>query len=97
MCAAFLALHFLYLRDLSQKTKAGKPWLRDAMAGDHLLFTKSLGTGVIATAIKQGTAKQSWIDAATRSMTTLNKVASEVIASCTTSRVGAGGRPLRYA
>ena len=47
-----------------------------AQPGDRLLFTKALGTGVISTAIKQGTAKQPWIDAATRSMTTLNKTAS---------------------
>ena len=50
-----------------------------AQPGDKLLFTKSLGTGVISTAIKKGAAKQSWIDAATRSMTTLNKTAAEVI------------------
>ena len=50
-----------------------------ARAGDRLLFTKSLGTGVISTAIKKGTAKQSWIDAAVKSMTTLNKAAAEVI------------------
>src|SRR5258708_3386408 len=43
-----------------------------AQPGDRLLFTKALGTGVISTAIKQGTAKQAWIDAATHSMTTLN-------------------------
>ena len=50
-----------------------------AQAGDRLLFTKSLGTGVISTAIKKATAKQSWIDAAVKSMTTLNKAAAEVI------------------
>ncbi|MGH9504034.1 MAG: selenide, water dikinase SelD [Terriglobales bacterium] len=50
-----------------------------AQPGDRLLFTKALGTGVICTAIKNGSAKQSWIDAATRSMTTLNKAACEVI------------------
>ena len=64
-----------------------------AQPGDRLLFTKSLGTGVISTAIKQGTAKQSWIDAATRSMTTLNKTASEVIVASTTKHVGAGVPP----
>jgi selenide, water dikinase len=58
-----------------------------AQPGDRLLFTKSLGTGVISTAIKQGTAKQSWIEAATRSMTTLNKAAAEVIAAFTTDTV----------
>src|SRR6202162_2637996 len=57
-----------------------------AQPGDKLLFTKSLGTGVISTAIKKGIAKQEWIDGAVRSMTTLNKVAAEVI---TTAHVGA--------
>jgi selenide,water dikinase len=51
-----------------------------AKAGDRLLFTKALGTGVISTAIKKKEAKQSWIDAAIASMTTLNKIAAEVIA-----------------
>jgi selenide,water dikinase len=51
-----------------------------AKPGDRLLFTKALGTGVITTAIKKGAAKQEWIDAAIRSMTTLNKKAAEVIA-----------------
>ena len=50
-----------------------------ARAGDRLLLTKALGTGVISTAIKKGVAKQSWIDAAVRSMTTLNKIASQLI------------------
>ena len=61
-----------------------------AQPGDQLLFTKALGTGVISTAIKKGTAKQSWIDAATRSMTTLNKTAAEVITTfcATTNHVG---------
>jgi selenide,water dikinase len=52
-----------------------------AKPGDRLLFTKALGTGVISTAIKKKAAKQSWIDAAIASMTTLNKKAAEVIAS----------------
>jgi selenide,water dikinase len=50
-----------------------------AKAGDSLLLTKSLGTGVISTAIKKGKAEAGWIDAAIRSMTTLNKQAAEVI------------------
>ena len=50
-----------------------------ALAGDRLLFTKALGTGVVSTAIKKKAAKQSWIDAAIASMTTLNKRAAEVI------------------
>ena len=56
-----------------------------AKPGDKLILTKALGTGVISTAIKKGTAKQSWIEAATASMTTLNKKAAEII----TARVGA--------
>jgi selenide,water dikinase len=50
-----------------------------ALAGDRLLFTKALGTGVISTAIKKKAAKQPWIDAAIASMITLNKKAAEVI------------------
>ena len=51
-----------------------------ALPGDRLLFTKALGTGVISTAIKKNTAQPAWIEAAVRSMTTLNKAAAEVIA-----------------
>jgi len=50
-----------------------------AKPGDALIFTKALGTGVISTAIKKGRAQAAWIDAAVRSMTTLNKRAAEVI------------------
>jgi selenide,water dikinase len=49
-----------------------------AKVGDRLIFTKAIGTGVISTAIKKGEARQEWIDAATRSMTTLNAKAAEV-------------------
>lgn len=51
-----------------------------AKAGDVLVLTKALGTGVISTAIKQGKAEPAWIEAATRSMTTLNKLAAEAAA-----------------
>ena len=51
-----------------------------AELGDSLLFTKAIGTGVISTAIKRAKAEAAWIDAAVRSMTTLNKRAAEVIA-----------------
>ena len=61
-----------------------------AQPGDKLLFTKALGTGVISTAIKKGVAKQEWIDAAVKSMTTLNKAPAEVI---TTGRVGTSPSP----
>jgi selenide, water dikinase len=58
-----------------------------ARVGDRLLFTKALGTGLISTAIKKGVAKQEWIDAAVKSMTTLNKTAAEVVAN---NHVGTG-------
>jgi len=50
-----------------------------AVPGDRLVLTKAIGTGVISTAIKQGKAEEKWIEAATRSMTTLNKLAAEVV------------------
>ena len=60
-----------------QKVLANK----GAKPGDALVFTKALGTGVISTAIKKGMTEPTWIDAAVRSMTTLNKNAAEVIVS----------------
>lgn len=50
-----------------------------ARVGDALVLTKPIGTGVISTAIKRGTAQQEWIDAATASMIRLNHSAVEVI------------------
>jgi selenide,water dikinase len=50
-----------------------------ARAGDRLVLTKALGTGVISTAIKREKAEQAWIDASTASMTTLNRAAAEVL------------------
>ena len=59
-----------------------KVWANaDAKVGDRLIFTKAIGTGVISTAIKKGEARQEWIEAATRSMTTLNAKAAEVAIS----------------
>ena len=52
-----------------------------AKAGDRLIFTKAIGTGVISTAIKRGKAEVAWIRDAVRSMTTLNKTAAEVVTS----------------
>jgi selenide,water dikinase len=49
-----------------------------ARAGDCLVLTKALGTGVISTAIKKGQALPEWIAGASESMTTLNKRASEI-------------------
>jgi selenide, water dikinase len=51
-----------------------------ARLGDKLILTKALGTGVISTAIKRGEARQAWIDAAVKSMTTLNARAAEIAA-----------------
>jgi len=52
---------------------------KGARPGDALLLTKAIGTGVISTAIKKGKAEPAWIEAAVRSMTTLNKQAAETI------------------
>jgi selenide,water dikinase len=50
-----------------------------AQAGDALILTKPIGTGVITTAIKQGKAEQAWIANAVESMTTLNRTASRLV------------------
>jgi len=47
-----------------------------ARPGDLLVFTKSLGTGLIATALKAGAASEQAGEAAEQSMTTLNDVAA---------------------
>ena len=60
-----------------------------ARAGDVLLLTKSLGTGIIATASKFDRAPQDAVDAAIGSMTTLNKAAAAVIAGAARSQVHA--------
>ena len=48
-----------------------------AQPGDFLVLTKAIGTGVIATALKKDAAPSESIDAAIRSMTTLNRPAAE--------------------
>jgi len=48
-----------------------------AIAGDALVFTKRLGTGVIATALKRGLASATDVQAAAGSMLALNRVACE--------------------
>lgn len=50
-----------------------------ARAGDELLLTKPLGTGVIATAIKAGRAPERVVDAAVRSMLTVNRAARDAL------------------
>jgi selenide,water dikinase len=49
-----------------------------ARAGDTLVLTKPIGTGVISTALKRGTPEPEYVQAAVRWMTTLNAAASEV-------------------
>jgi selenide, water dikinase len=59
----------------------GRIWKNGgARVGDSLVFTKALGTGVISTALKADKAEPAWIEAATKSMTTLNKLAAEIAA-----------------
>ncbi|HTV57264.1 MAG TPA: selenide, water dikinase SelD [Verrucomicrobiae bacterium] len=50
-----------------------------ARPGDILFLTKPLGTGVISTALKQGSADTSWVAAATASMALLNRDAAEAL------------------
>ena len=57
----------------------GRVWSNSgARPGDRLVLTKRLGTGVISTALKGQRASSAAVEAATRSMTTLNRQASEV-------------------
>ena len=60
-----------------------------ARPGDVLLLTKAIGTGVISTALKFGRASQAAIDAAVRSMTTLNRAAAGALASLAADAVHA--------
>jgi selenide,water dikinase len=52
---------------------------RGAVAGDVLLLTKPIGTGVITTAGKAGAASSSHLSGAVRWMTTLNRAASRAM------------------
>lgn len=51
-----------------------------AKAGDRVILTKPLGTGIVGTAIKFGRAPEQVVDHAVASMRTLNKAAAEAIA-----------------
>jgi selenide,water dikinase len=53
-----------------------------ARPGDALVFTKRLGTGVIATALKRGIARPADVDASVASMLTLNRAACEEMLRC---------------
>ncbi len=50
-----------------------------AQTADVLLFTKPLGTGVLSTAVKRGSASQESIDAAIASMSQLNDVSCQAL------------------
>ncbi len=52
-----------------------------ARAGDRLLLTKPLGTGIITTAIKRGIASPALVDRAVEVMAGLNRAAGEALAA----------------
>ena len=52
---------------------------KNLRAGDRLILTKPLGTGIVNTAIKGGLAPAELIDRVTRLMATLNREAAEVM------------------
>lgn len=54
----------------------------DGRAGDRLVLTKAIGTGIISTAIKNGAAPEAAIDAAVASMLKLNARALEAARAC---------------
>jgi selenide,water dikinase len=57
----------------------GEEWSnRKAQAGQALVLTKALGTGVIGQAIKKGLASEAATTAAIRSMTTLNQAGAKI-------------------
>ena len=60
------------VEEASLMTNAG------ARPGDVLVLTKPLGTGVIATALKNGRAPEESVRAATESMSRLNRIPSEL-------------------
>ena len=54
---------------------------KNLKAGDRLILTKPLGTGIINTAIKGGLASKEITDTVTRLMATLNRDAAEIMAN----------------
>jgi selenide,water dikinase len=52
-----------------------------ARPGDQLILTKPLGTGILTTAIKRGTATQAQVAGVTAVMAELNRAAGEVLAA----------------
>jgi len=64
---------------------------KGAQAGDVLLLTKPLGTGVLATALKQGRAQEADIAAANAGMARLNRDAADALHEVENA---AGGTPI---
>lgn len=64
-----------------------------ARAGDVLILTKALGTGVISTALKQGKAEAASVEAAEALMARLNREAAEALREV--DDANAGARPVR--
>jgi len=60
-----------------------------AKPGDVLFLTKAIGTGIVGTAIKGGRAPEAVVQAAVRSMTTLNRAAAEAIRALSAGQVHA--------
>jgi selenide,water dikinase len=58
-----------------------------ARPGDALVLTKPIGTGIISTAIKQAKAPPAAVDAAVRTMATLNRAAAEAASQITVHAV----------
>jgi selenide, water dikinase len=52
----------------------------EAKAGDHLILTKPLGTGIVSTALKGGLADAALVACSVACMTTLNRKAAELMA-----------------
>jgi selenide,water dikinase len=52
---------------------------RGARAGDKLILTKPLGTGIVSTALKGGLANEALVAKSTKYMTALNKSAAELM------------------
>jgi selenide, water dikinase len=61
-----------------------------ALPGDVLILTKAIGTGVIATALKQEKATPAWVAAATASMTTLNRAAAAALHEIEDAAIASG-------
>jgi selenide, water dikinase len=53
-----------------------------AKPGDKLILTKPLGTGIISAAVKNGRIKAAFLKVVNKSMTRLNKTASEIMLQC---------------